>query len=326
MSKVLVTGGAGYIGSHVAKLLAAEGFTPVTLDNLGRGHAHAMRWGPLERADLNDGPALAAVFARHRPQAVLHFAALSNVGESVADPLLYYRNNVAGSLALVAAMRAAGCRHIVFSSTAATYGTPETQPITEDAPALPLNPYGASKAMVERILADADAAHGLGHVALRYFNAAGADPEGEIGEEHDPETHLIPLALRAQHEGGPLSVFGDDYPTPDGTCIRDYIHVSDLAQAHLLALRWLMAGRPSRVFNLGNGAGFSVREVIAAVEAVTGRPVPHRIAPRRAGDPPVLVADAARAREELGWVPARPGLETQIADAHAWFRRTRQIG
>ena len=179
MSKVLVTGGAGYIGSHVAKLLAAEGFTPVTLDNLGRGHAHAVRWGPLERADLNDGPALAAVFARHRPQAVLHFAALSNVGESVADPLLYYRNNVAGSLALVAAMRAAGCRHIVFSSTAATYGTPETQPITEDAPALPLNPYGASKAMVERILADADAAHGLGHVALRYFNAT-ADTLGRV--------------------------------------------------------------------------------------------------------------------------------------------------
>jgi UDP-glucose-4-epimerase GalE len=326
MSKVLVTGGAGYIGSHVAKLLAAEGFTPVTLDNLGRGHAHAVQWGPLERADLLDGPALAAVFARHRPQAVLHFAALSNVGESVADPLLYYRNNVAGSLALVAAMHEAGCGHIVFSSTAATYGTPETQPITEDAPVLPLNPYGASKAMVERILADTEAAHGLRHVALRYFNAAGADPEGHIGEEHDPETHLIPLALKALHDGVPLSVFGDDYPTPDGTCIRDYIHVSDLAQAHLLALRWLMAGRPSRVFNLGNGAGFSVRAVIAAVEAVTGRPVPHRIAPRRAGDPPVLVADATRAREDLGWEPERAALETQIADAWAWFRRTRQLG
>jgi UDP-glucose-4-epimerase GalE len=318
---VLVTGGAGYIGSHAAKALSRAGYLPVTLDNLSRGHATAVRWGPFVQAGLLDAAALDAVFAEHRPVAVMHFAALSTVGESVADPGLYYSNNVAGTLGLLEAMRRAGCGRIVFSSTCATYGLPETLPITEATPQAPVNPYGASKLMVERILADAGAAYGLEHVALRYFNAAGADPEGEAGEAHDPETHLIPLALAAAAgQGAELAVFGDDYPTPDGTCIRDYIHVTDLARAHLLALERLRAGAPSRAYNLGNGRGFSVRAVIAAAAAVTGRPVPHRFAPRRPGDPPVLVADAALAAAELGWTPERAALETQIADAWAWMR------
>ena len=323
MTVVLVTGGAGYIGSHTAKLLAAEGFTPVTFDNLSLGHAAAVRWGPLVRADLADAAALDAVFARFRPAAVLHFAALSSVGESVANPLRYYRNNVGGTLGLLEAMRRAGCGRIVFSSTCAIYGVPAALPITEATAKHPLNPYGQGKLIVEQMLADAETAHGLAHVGLRYFNAAGADPEGAIGEEHDPETHLIPLALRAAAGGRALSVFGDDYPTPDGTCIRDYIHVTDLARAHVLALNWLLADRPSRAFNLGNGQGFSVREVIETVAAVTGAPVPHRIAPRRAGDPPVLVADATRALEDLGWRPERPELATQIADAWAWMQQPR---
>ncbi|GAB4525285.1 MAG: UDP-glucose 4-epimerase GalE [Amphiplicatus sp.] len=328
MTVVLVTGGAGYIGSHAAKALAQAGYAPVVFDNLSRGHEWAVKWGPFIRGDLHDAAALDDVFERHRPQAVMHFAAFAYVGESMSDPYLYYRNNVGGTLSLLAAMRRAGCGKIVFSSTCATYGVPEKIPITEETPQNPVNPYGASKLMTERVLADADAAYGLKSVALRYFNAAGADPDGEIGEAHDPETHLIPLALEAaagmREE---LRVFGDDYDTPDGSCVRDYIHVADLADAHVLALGWLLNGRPSRIFNLGNGRGFSVFEVLNAVERVTGRRPPYRIAARRAGDPPVLVADAGRAEAELGWRPARPALEAQIADAWRWLRiRSSKIG
>jgi UDP-arabinose 4-epimerase len=320
---VLVTGGAGYIGSHTAKALAAAGYLPVTVDDLSCGHREAVRWGPLEVAAIGDGAALDAIFARHRPAAVLHFAGLANVGDSVRDPAFCYRANVGGTLSLIEAMRRAGCGRLVFSSTCAIYGVPPALPITEETPAAPLSPYGWSKFMAERVLADAGAAYGLGHVALRYFNAAGADPEGEIGEDHDPETHLVPLALGAAAGiRGPLRLFGDDYPTPDGTCIRDYVHVSDLARAHVLALGRLMAGGlPRPAYNLGSGRGFSVKEVLAAAEAVAGRPVPHAIAPRREGDTPVLVADATRAEADLGWRPERPDLADQIADAWAWMRR-----
>lgn len=324
MSVVLVTGGAGYIGSHTAKALKAAGYTPLTVDNLSRGYEWAVKWGPIEKADLQDRAALAAIFEKHRPAAVVHFAAYAYVGESVGDPYLYYRNNVNGTLSLLEAMRAADCDKIVFSSTCATYGLPDTLPITEETPQTPVNPYGASKLMIERVLSDADTAYGLKSVALRYFNAAGSDPDGEIGEAHDPETHLIPLALQAAAGTGPgLKVFGDDYDTPDGSCIRDYVHVSDLADAHVKALEWLAAGRESRRFNLGNGRGFSVFEVIRAVEAVTGRKVPHEIAPRRPGDPTVLIANARRAIDELGWAPRYTALETQIE--HAWRWTSRQV-
>jgi UDP-arabinose 4-epimerase len=322
MSVVIVTGGAGYIGSHTTKALYLAGFTPVTVDNLSRGHEWAVKWGPLERTDIVDQAGLESVFKRHRPAAVLHFAALAYVGESVADPYRYYRNNVAGTLSLLEVMRAAGCDKIVFSSTCATYGIPDITPIVEAAPQRPVNPYGASKLMVERVLADADTAYGLRSICLRYFNAAGSDPQVEIGEAHEPETHVIPLALRAAAGTGPaLSVFGGDYDTPDGTCIRDYIHVSDLASAHVLALQWLLAGKPSRAFNLGTEQGHSVLEMIRTVETVCGCKVPFQMSPRRLGDPPILVASAKRARQELGWVAQFPSLENQVADAWRWMMR-----
>lgn len=323
MSTVLVTGGAGYIGSHTTKALKAAGHVPVTVDNLSRGHDWAVKWGPLEKADLEDRAAIDAIFTKYEPAAVIHFAAYAYVGESVGEPYLYYRNNVNGTLSLLEAMRAADCSRIVFSSTCATYGLPDMLPITEDTPQKPVNPYGASKLMIERVLADADSAYGLKSVALRYFNAAGSDPDGEIGEAHYPETHLIPLTLQAAAGTGPgLKVFGDDYDTPDGSCIRDYVHVSDLADAHVKALSWLEAGRESRQFNLGNGNGFSVFEVIQAVETVTERKVPYEIASRRPGDPPVLVANARRALDELGWSPRFGTLETQIEHAWRWIGRT----
>ena len=319
---ILVTGGAGYIGSHTAKALSQAGYMPVTVDNLSRGNAWAVKWGPLEQADLADREALSAIFRRWQPKAVLHFAAHAYVGESVSDPFLYYRNNVAGTLSLLEAMREAGCDKIVFSSTCATYGTPDSNPITEDMAQEPVNPYGASKLMVERILSDANHAYGLRSVILRYFNASGADPEGEIGEAHDPETHLIPLALEAAAGTGPaLKVFGNDYDTPDGTCIRDYIHVADLASAHVSALDFLRAGGDSCQINLGNGNGFSVLEVIRTIEQVTGRKVPFEFAPRRPGDPPVLVADAQRARELLNWHPQYAALDDQVRHAWQWLCR-----
>ena len=322
MNTVLVTGGAGYIGSHACKALARAGFTPIAYDNLEHGHAEAVRWGPLEQGDLADRARLGAVIAKHRPIAAMHFAAYAYVGESVTNPGKYYRNNVAGSLSLLEALRDHDINACVFSSTCATYGVPQRLPLTEDHPQQPINPYGASKLMVERMLADFDAAHGLRSMSLRYFNAAGADPDGETGEDHDPETHLIPLVLdAASGKRANITVFGTDYPTPDGTCIRDYIHVSDLADAHVLALRALLEGAATTAYNLGNGKGFSVREVIDCAQRVTGREVPVVLGPRRAGDPPTLVGDATRIRRELGWTPRLADLDTIIETAWHWHTR-----
>lgn len=322
MSSILVTGGAGYVGSHACKALAAAGHTPVVYDNLSRGHREFVRWGPFEEGGLHDGARLDAAFARHRVDAVMHFAALAYVGESVSEPALYYRNNVGGTLELLDAMRRAGVRRLVFSSTCATYGVPERMPITEDLPQHPINPYGATKLMIERVLRDYDAAYGLRSVSLRYFNAAGCDPDAEVGEEHDPETHLIPRVLMAADGTLPhVEVFGTDYPTPDGTCLRDYIHVADLADGHLRALDYLARGGATTAINLGTGRAFSVREVIGAAERVTGRRIPVREGPRRAGDPPVLVADATRAREVLGFAARYTEIEPIVATAWRWHSR-----
>jgi len=318
---VLVTGGAGYVGSHVCKALARAGYLPVVYDNLSRGHAWAVKWGPLERGDLMNAARLSAVLRKHRPLAVLHFAALAYVGESVADPLRYYRNNVGGTINLLQAMRETAVSRIVFSSTCAVYGAPIVVPIPENHPQAPLNPYGHSKRMIEQMLADAAAAHGLNSVSLRYFNAAGADPDGDVGEDHYPETHLIPLALEAAAGLRPrLVIHGTDYATRDGTCIRDYVHVADLADAHVLALRYFARKPGAAAFNLGNGGGFTVREVIAAAERVAGRKIPLRAGPRRPGDPPALVANAAAARRKLGWNPRYRELEAIIATAWRWLQ------
>lgn len=316
---ILVTGGAGYIGSHTCKALARAGYTPIAYDNLVYGHRQAVRWGPLEQGDIADRERLDAVIDRYRPAAVMHFAAYAYVGESVQDPGKYYRNNVAGTLTLLEAMRDHGIEPLVFSSTCATYGLPEKIPIAEDHPQRPINPYGASKLMIERILRDFEQAHGLRHVALRYFNAAGADPDGEIGEDHDPETHLIPLAIQAALGWRPrVDIYGTDYPTADGTAIRDYIHVTDLAVAHVQALEYLQGGGRNTVLNLGTGRGYSVREVIRTVEAVGGRPVPIGEAPRRPGDPAVLVADPRCGAERLDWRSSYSGLSDIIATAWQW--------
>ena len=321
-STVLVTGGAGFVGSHACKALSRHGFTPVVYDNLSHGHEDAVRWGPLERGDLLDRTRLGEVIAAHNPAAIMHFAAFIAVGESVTDPGKYYRNNVAGSLSLMEATRDHGIKAFVFSSTAAVYGLPEVVPIPEGAPKLPINPYGHSKWMVECMLRDFGEAHGLKSMALRYFNAAGADPDGETGERHDPETHLIPLALDAAAGiGKPLTVFGEDYDTPDGTCIRDYIHVADLAEAHVAALQALLDGAGSNAYNLGTGNGFTVRQVIDTVEKVTGRAVPHSIGPRRAGDPASLVADPSAANRDLGWRPLMSDLDSIVATAWAWHQK-----
>ncbi|MGH7037686.1 MAG: UDP-glucose 4-epimerase GalE [Stellaceae bacterium] len=318
---VLVTGGAGYVGSHACKALAGAGYLPVAYDNLSRGHREAVRWGPLIEGDTADRTRLLAAIKQHQIGAVLHFAAFAYVGESVADPALYYRNNLVGSLALIEAMRESGVTKIVFSSTCATYGVPDAVPIPESARQAPINPYGETKLAVERAL-HWYAAHGLRSVSLRYFNAAGADPAGEIGERHDPETHLIPLVLEAAlGRRAVVEVYGTDYPTPDGTAIRDYVHVADLAAAHVLALDHLTAGGESLMLNLGTGSGHSVRAVIAAAERISGRRVPYRAAPRRPGDPPVLVADARLATERLGWRPSASDLDTIIGTALAWHRR-----
>jgi UDP-arabinose 4-epimerase len=318
---ILVTGGAGYIGSHACKALAAAGFTPVCYDNLMRGHRRAVQWGPFVHGDIRDRARLDGVLAEYRPQAVMHFAAHSLVGESVGDPALYYANNVAGSLSLLEALRAHGIDRFIFSSTCATYGYPHTDYLREDHPQQPINPYGQSKLMIERMLWDFEPAYGLRSIMLRYFNAAGADPQGRIGEDHEPETHLIPLVLdaalgRREH----ITVFGDDYATPDGTCIRDYIHVDDLANAHVLALQALLDGAPSAAYNLGNGAGFSVREVIDAARRATGRDIPETTGARRPGDPDRLVGDAGRIRAELGWTPRLAELDAIIATAWLWAR------
>jgi len=317
--KILVTGGAGYIGSHACKALARAGYEPVAYDSLVRGHKAAVRWGPLVEGDLADRDLLAATFRRHTIAAVMHFAAFAYVEESVQRPELYFRNNVANSLGLFETMLAENVTKIVFSSTCATYGVPERMPIREDAPQRPVNPYGEGKLMIERALHWLDAARRLRYVSLRYFNAAGADPDGETGEDHDPETHLIPLILDAALKRRPhISIFGTDYPTPDGSAVRDYIHVTDLAEAHVKALDYLRKGGKSVALNLGTGQGHSVRETIAAAERVTGLAIPRQEASRRAGDPPILVADASRARATLGWQPAHSDLDTIIATAWAW--------
>ena len=319
---VLVTGGAGYIGSHACKALAGAGYTPVTYDNLSRGHRHAVRWGPLIEGDIADRNSVVAALQAHRISAVMHFAAFAYVGESTSDPALYYRNNVAGTLALLDAMREVGLTHIVFSSTCATYGLPEAVPIRETMAQLPVSPYGETKLVIERVLKWYGAGYGLRSVALRYFNAAGADRGGEIGEEHEPETHLIPLVLRAAlGSGPPVSIFGTDYPTPDGSAIRDYIHVDDLAAAHVRALEYLAAGGESVAVNLATGNGYSVREIIAAVERAVGHAVPRSEGPRRAGDPPALIADPSLAASVLGWRAQCSDLDTIIGTALAWEKR-----
>jgi UDP-glucose 4-epimerase len=318
---VLITGGAGYIGSHALRELRRAGFPCVVLDNLSRGHRELATDAEVVVGDIADTPLVRRVIAEHRVSAVMHFAAYAYVGESAAEPLTYYANNVAGTIGLLSAMRGSDVRRLVFSSTCATYGVPEAIPIDEDHPQRPINPYGASKLMVERMLQDADRAYGLRSVVLRYFNAAGADPSGTIGEWHEPETHLIPLALQvAAGQRDAVEVFGTDYSTADGTCVRDYIHVTDLAQAHVLGLRHLDGGGASDVFNLGNGNGFSVRQVLETVERVTRRRVPSRTAPRRPGDPPTLVGSAAKARRVLGWTPRFAALEAIVETAWNWHR------
>lgn len=322
MKHVLVTGGAGYIGSHACKALTAAGYVPVTFDNLVYGHEWAVKWGPFVQGDILDRVALDAVFEQYQPIAVMHFAAFAYVGESVTNPGKYYRNNVVGSLSLLEAMRDHGVNKFIFSSTCATYGVPQIVPIPEDHPQHPINPYGASKLMIEQMLRDFDVAHGLRSISLRYFNAAGADPDGDTGEAHDPETHLIPLVLDAAAGAQPeIVVYGDDYDTPDGTCIRDYIHVTDLADAHVRSLAALESGAATTTYNLGNGRGFSVKEVIDTARAVTGREISVRMGPRRAGDPPRLVGDAARIQKELGWQPCHASLEEMIETAWRWHLR-----
>jgi len=319
---ILVTGGAGYIGSHACKALARAGYTPIAYDNLVYGHRDAVRWGPFVEGDLGDAARLADTLARHEVAAVIHFAAFAYVGESMEKPQLYFRNNVVNTLALLDVMLAAGLRHIVFSSSCATYGTPACVPITEDAPQHPVNPYGESKLICERAIHWYGEAYGMKYAALRYFNAAGADPDGEIGEAHDPETHLVPLVLAtALGRRAQIDIYGTDYPTPDGSAVRDYIHVQDLAEAHVAALGHLLDGGASLALNLGTGAGHSVREVIAAAERVTGRRIARREMARRAGDPPVLVADVARARASLGWQARMSGLDSILGTAWAWHNR-----
>ena len=321
MKTVLVTGGAGYIGSHACKALSQAGYVPVTYDNLITGWQDAVKFGPFEQGDLLDRARLDEVFAKHQPVAVMHFAALSQVGEAMAEPGKYWSNNVTGSLTLIEAAVAAGCLDFVFSSTCATYGEHDNVVLDETTSQHPLNAYGASKRAIEDILRDFEAAHGLRHVIFRYFNVAGADPEGEVGEFHRPETHLVPLMLDAidgKRDG--LTVFGTDYDTPDGTCIRDYVHVCDLVDAHVLGLNWLEQGKGSQVFNLGTGSGFSVLEVIEHSKAVTNRAVPYTVGARREGDCTKLVSGSDRAEAELGWKPKRSTLETMIADAWRWHQ------
>jgi UDP-glucose-4-epimerase GalE len=319
--RVLVTGGAGFVGSHAAKLLAASGHDVVVLDNLAEGHRTSVGNLPFEQADLIDRERLALILRERRIEAVMHFAAFAYVGVSVREPASYYQNNVLGSLALLEAMRAAGVERIVFSSSCATYGIPQRVPITEDHPQNPISPYGFTKLVVERALADYSRAYGLGYAALRYFNAAGAAADGTLGEDHNPETHLIPLVLQvALGQREHVDIFGADYPTPDGTCIRDYIHVDDLAAAHVAALEKLAARRPQElILNLGTGRGASVQEVIELCREFTGHAIPARVAPRREGDPPQLVADPTAAKRILNWLP-RYSIRDIIETAWAWHK------
>lgn len=321
MNHVVVTGGAGYIGSHACKALVSAGFVPVTFDNLVTGWEDAVKFGPFEKGDLLDRVRLDEVFAKYEPVAVMHFAALSQVGESMKEPGKYWLNNVQGSLNLIEATVDAGVRNFVFSSTCATYGDHDNVTLDEQVEQLPINAYGASKRAIEDMLRDFEAAFGLHSVVFRYFNVAGADPDAEVGEFHQPETHLIPLMLDAiDGKRDALTIFGTDYDTPDGTCIRDYVHVCDLADAHVLGLKRLLEGKGSRVFNLGTGTGFSVREVIDHSRAVTNRAVPYIEGARRAGDCTKLVSGSTRAEKELGWEPKRSKMDLMIADAWRWHQ------
>ena len=322
MQRILVTGGAGYIGSHTVRLLLARGYDVAVVDDLSKGYRENVPPARLYELNIRNGSALAELMRQVRFDAVVHFAAFIAVGESMREPARYFGNNVGGSMELLGAMAEAGVRHMVFSSTAAVYGSPHASPIKEDFPIQPMSPYGESKVMVETLLRWFDQIHGLTSVCLRYFNASGADPEGRLGERHDPETHLIPLVLRAILTDEPITVFGTDYDTADGSCIRDYIHVDDLAQAHILALERLLGGGASDHFNVGTGTGHSVLEVIRTAEEVTGKKVPYVVGPRREGDPPALVAASDRLRDTLGWRPQYADLKTIVA--HAWnFARKR---
>lgn len=317
---ILVTGGAGYIGAHTCKALSKAGYTPVVYDNLSSGYKSFVRWGKFIQGDILDFEHLHQTMLSIKPLGIIHFASLIQVGESVMFPGKYYRNNTVGSLTILEAMRASGIENIVVSSTAAVYGNPVTVPVSESSPSAPLNPYGTSKAMMEQLLEDYGIAHGIRHAALRYFNAAGADPDGEIGERHVPETHLIPrIFMAAKGEIVALTLFGDDYPTADGSCIRDYIHVCDLAEAHILALEKLLQGTKSIKTNLGTGQGYSVFEIINASRRIIGKDIPYSIAPRRAGDSPALVAQASKAKEILGWQAKNSALENIISTAWNWF-------
>jgi len=321
--KALVTGGAGYIGSHTCKMLARAGHTPIVFDNLSTGHADAVKWGPLCVGDLLDAGALDAAFETHQPDIVIHFAALAYVGVSMQDPASYYRVNVGGTQSLLDAMRHHDVARIVLSSSCATYGIPAVLPITEDTPQHPVNPYGFTKLITERMAADYERAYGLRWIALRYFNAAGADPEGELGERHDPETHAIPLAIGAAlGTGSAFKVMGTDYPTRDGSAVRDYVHVNDLADAHLRAMTHLLQGGDSGAFNLATGRGTSVLELLDAVRAATGKPVNAMRAPRRAGDPPALYAQADKAQRVLGWKPQYMDIGPMVETAAKWFIET----
>lgn len=322
--RVLVTGGAGYIGSHTCKALAEAGHLPIVYDNLRTGHEWAVKWGPLERGDINDSQTLADAIEKHRPEAVINFAALINVGESKCEPVKYYRTNVGGVINLLDVMMRYDIGTVVFSSTCATYGNPAALPITEGAPQNPINVYGRTKLMCEDVLRDACAAYGLGAVGLRYFNAAGADPDGELGEEHEPETHLIPLILQtALGSRSAISVFGTNYDTPDGTCIRDYVHVKDLAAAHVAALSASKTGRFT-AYNLGTGGGSSVHQVLMQARAITEKSVSVRSEARRPGDPAVLVADSTLATEELNWSPRYSSLDNIIETAWKWMTEGRE--
>ena len=320
---ILVTGGAGYIGSHACKALANAGYQPIVYDNLLYGHEWAVQWGPLIIGEISDQQKLREVFETYKPEAVMHFAAFAYVGESVHDPAKYYKNNVVGTIHLLEAMRESNIQSIIFSSSCATYGIPTQLPIPEDHVQNPINPYGRSKWMIEHVLADYEKAYGLQSISLRYFNAAGADPEGLIGESHDPETHLIPLVLDAASGKRPsITIFGDDYDTHDGTCVRDYIHVEDLANAHVLALKALQEGQKTRAFNLGNGSGYSIKEIIESVERVTGLNVPVQMGPRREGDPASLIGSAETIKQALGWNPRFPSIDDIIKTAWNWHQKS----
>jgi UDP-glucose-4-epimerase GalE len=319
---IMVTGGAGYIGSHCCKELHLRGYTPVTLDNLVYGHREFVRWGPFYKGNIDDKELLDRIFARHNIQAVLHFAAFAYVGESVTDPLKYYQNNLKGTIGLFESLIRHGVNHVIFSSSCATYGIPDKVPIDEAHSQNPINPYGKTKYMVEEILKDYSQAYPFGFISLRYFNAAGADLESEIGENHDPETHLIPLVLDvAKGQSKKIFVFGNDYDTDDGSCIRDYIHVMDLADAHVLALEKLLEGQQSECINLGTGQGYSVFQVIETASEITGVDISYDVTERRPGDPAILIASNEKARQVLGWTPKYPGLDTIVSSAWKWHSK-----